>query len=132
MTQEIIVTVEDPSNEIVVTVEESPVEVDVVVSEVGLPGPKGDASTVPGPQGIPGPRGLPGTPGGTPEYEETYYFATPLTEWVIEHNQNNLYLSVLTFDQTGEQVHGAVSYVDSNTIKVDWYFAMSGHARVYE
>lgn len=135
MTQEIVVVVEELVEEIVVVVEDVIPDTQVVISEVGLIGPQG-LQGLPGNQGPPGADstvpGPPGVDGNGTEYSQTFYFATPLTTWEINHNQNNDYLSVLTFDATGTPVHGNVRYIDPNNIVIDWYFAMSGSARIYE
>lgn len=120
MTQEIVVVVEDFST-----------DTQVILSEVGLTGPRGPVGSD-GPLGPVGPIGPAGPGGSAVEYEETFYFATPLNTWEINHGQNNNYLSVLTFDASGTKVNGNVRYVDPNNIAIDWYYAMSGSARIYE
>lgn len=83
-----------------------------------------------GPQGPQGIQGLPGAPGSGSFYAE-YSFASPSISWVIQHNKNSYGINVETLDPSGTPMIGTVSYPDSNTVQVDWYYPTSGSARLF-
>jgi hypothetical protein len=88
----------------------------------GPPGPPGG----PGPPGDPGPQGIPGEP--SPGFQQ--YFATPLLQWVINHNLDAAFPAVVTIDLYGVPYEGDVSWPDRNTVIVDWYQPFAGTARI--
>lgn len=109
----------------------------LVIAGSGPPGPAGSAGPE-GPVGPLGPLGPAGTQGPAGpvgpaghEYVGEFQFMVPATTWVITHNQGTYGLSVETFDLNGTRWEGSVRYVTPNSIEVDWYFAMSGLARVF-
>jgi hypothetical protein len=85
----------------------------------------------PGPQGVPGTPGAPGRDGAATEYYAEFQFITPLTTWVLEHNQHSYGLSVQTLDLNDNPFEGTVRYVSPDVIEVDWYYPMTGLARVF-
>lgn len=97
------------------------------VIEIVLPGPPGP----PGPQGGQGEQGeigaqgVPGPPGA--EFEQT--FAAPSIHWVVVHNLD-AYPVVTTIDLNGDEIVGAVTYPDRNTVVIDWLVPFSGTARL--
>lgn len=112
----------------------------LVINGSGPPGPTGLPGEMgpPGPLGSPGPLGPVGEPGamGPPgpaghEYVGEFQFMNPAYTWGIPHNQETYGLTVETFDLNGTRWEGSVRYVSPNLIEVDWYFAMSGLARVF-
>lgn len=129
------VIVETPNPPIVALLDAEP-DFLVITSDgpPGPPGPTGDLGPVgppgaTGAQGPEGPIGAPGVPGT--EYYGEFQFASPSSTWLITHNRATYGLSVETFDMNGELWEGAVRYLDPNTIEVDWYYPMSGLARVF-
>lgn len=58
-----------------------------------------------------------------------FQFSTPATTWTITHNLG-LYPSVTTVDSSGEVILGDVTYVDNDTITVDFGEAISGEAYI--
>lgn len=75
-------------------------------------------------------RGPAGSGGGGFEMSQT--FAIPTTTWTVVHGQGTRAISIKTFDNADNEIIGDVSYPDLNTIRVDFYFAQSGHAEVWE
>lgn len=97
----------------------------------GDKGEKGDKGD-PGAKGDKGDKGDPGAPGsGTGGFLMEASFASPSTQWVIEHNQGTFGVSVETFLPNGTPIEGNVLYPDANTVTIDWYYPTSGLARVF-
>lgn len=95
--------------------------------EIRVAGPAGPAGDI-GPQGDQGDIGVAGPPGPPgAEFEQT--FAVPTLHWVVVHNLN-AYPVVTTFDLNGDEIVGAVTYPDRNTVVIDWLVLFSGTARL--
>jgi hypothetical protein len=118
--------------------DDTPTSVDVIttapvieIASEGLPGAPGAPGSpgAPGPQGPAGPPGPPG--GGGTDIDEVFGFASPATEWVIQHNLNTYALVVETLDQNGDPIEGNPVPVDANTIIVYWYYPTAGTARIF-
>lgn len=77
-----------------------------------------------GPQGPAGPKGDPG-PSGSASY--VWDQAAPSASWLITHNLG-VYPSVTVVDSTDRVVEGAVNYIDSNNIRVDFNAPFTGQA----
>lgn len=73
-----------------------------------------------------GPEGPPGEGAES----KTFSFPTPSTMWVCEHEFNRLPVDVTTFDNNGDQIMGDVSYLNTNTVQISWYYPVSGTAMV--
>lgn len=58
-------------------------------------------------------------------------FTSPSATWSITHNLGQVAVVVVTEDGNGEDIIGEVTYVNENTVEVDWYFPMTGIARVF-
>lgn len=59
---------------------------------------------------------------------QTYvYNATASASWLIEHNLGR-YPAVTTVDSAGTEFKGTVTYIDINTLRVDFAFATGGKA----
>jgi hypothetical protein len=60
---------------------------------------------------------------------QTYVWNAPssTTSWLISHNLGR-YPSVTTVDSAGTEFKGTVSYIDINTLRVDFAFATGGKA----
>lgn len=87
-----------------------------------------------GPQGPPGPQGVPGPPGSGSGGSGTnllFSFVSPLNVWDIAHGQDTYALVVETFDNNDDLMEAEVDYVDSNNIRVTWYYPTTGYARVF-
>ncbi len=100
------------------------------VIEVIQDGPAGNA----GPQGEQGPAGGQGPMGpaglGAGVVLE-YQFASPATTWQLQHNLNTYGLAVECFDMQDNPYEATIRYVSPDLIEVDWYYPMSGLARVF-
>lgn len=83
-----------------------------------------------GPPGSTGPQGPPGKDGAGTYYEE-FSFATPSTTWLITHGLNSYAVNVETVDTSGQSLEGTVTFLDLNTVEVDWYYPTAGAARVF-
>lgn len=129
------IVVEAATTELVATLDGEPEFLVIAGSgppgPTGVPGPEGPVGPLGplGPVGVQGPAGPVGPAGH--EYVGEFQFMVPATTWVIAHNQGTYGLSVETFDLNGTRWEGSVRYVSPNSIEVDWYFAMSGLARVF-
>lgn len=62
---------------------------------------------------------------------ETYIFnqMVPSTAWTITHNKQK-YPSVDIVDSAGTVVHGSITYLDENTVLVEFSFPFSGKAYI--
>lgn len=60
----------------------------------------------------------------------TFYFATATKQWLINHNLGDPAPNVVLKDNAGNTVIGDVTYIDANTLRVDWYFDTNGSAIV--
>lgn len=97
------------------------------VIEIRASGPSGPPGPV-GPQGTQGNAGVQGPPGPPgAEFEQT--FAVPSLHWVVVHNLD-AYPIVTTFDLNGDEIVGAVTYPDRNTVVIDWLVLFAGTARL--
>lgn len=77
-------------------------------------------------------RNLPDPPlGPGARYFNTFSFAAPQAEWIIQHNQNSYGFVVETFDLFGEPIEGTVQYDDPNTIRIEWYYPTAGEVRLF-
>ena len=70
------------------------------------------------------------TLGQTKEITQTYVFTqlSPLSEWIVPHNLNK-FPSITVVDSAGSEVVGDYTYIDSNTIRIQFSESFSG--RVY-
>lgn len=86
-------------------------------TEVQVPG-------IQGPQGEPGPPGPVGPPGG-----DTYIFEAPSATflWHIVHNLGR-FPSVTVVDTADNEIEGGVTYVDDNTVDIEFTYAQAGTA----
>lgn len=116
-----VVTGHDPAAVQVITAPAAIIEApaaDVDVVQIVTAGPRG-------PQGDIGPQGPPGF--STPVFEQR--FISPETVWVIVHNLGD-YPIVTTYDLSGDELTGDVSYVDLNTVTVTFALPFAGIARL--
>lgn len=98
----------------------------VVVQGEGFVGP-------PGPNGATGPTGPQGPTGPAGEGLRSllFTFASPATTWTVVHNLGTRVIEVNTFELDGvTEKEGAVSYLDINTVVIDWYYAEAGLVRL--
>lgn len=89
------------------------------VLEVGAVGVKGDK----GDKGDPGIQGPPGS--GTWNY--IHEQMVPANPWTIVHNLDG-YPNVTVVDSSQREVEGDVTYIDVNTITIDFVGAFAGRA----
>lgn len=78
-----------------------------------------------GPTGATGAQGVPGPVGDT----YTHVQSEPASIWTVQHNLN-LYPNITVVDSADTVVEGDVTYLDSNTIRVEFVGAFSGRAYV--
>lgn len=95
---------------------------------VGATGPPGADGTdgvdgVDGADGAPGPPGPPGPPAPNYIHEQGVAAAS----WAINHNLSR-YPQVTVVDTAGSQVEGSVTYLDADTIQIDFSAPFSGRA----
>ena len=123
--EELLSTVEIDDGKATVTV--TPTTVSVEVAADGPQGPTGaqgpTGST--GPTGPQGPQGEQGPPGADLTYTHTQ--STPSAAWTINHNLGE-FLNISVVDSSGNQVEGAVTFQDANTIQIAFAGAFSGKA----
>lgn len=93
----------------------------LAVAEQGPPGPSGAA----GAQGQTGPQGIPGTAGSDLNYTHTQL--TPSASWTVTHNLGKR-PAVAVVDSAGSSVVGEVTYLDDNTVQLDFSGAFAGIA----
>lgn len=98
----------------------------------GVPGPEGPEGPA-GPMGPEGPEGPQGEPGqaGPGAIEYTQYFASPMTVWLVQHNLGSKTLNVQAFTSDDELLESDVEFVDENTVRIEWYYPLSGYVRVF-
>lgn len=75
--------------------------------------------------GIEGPQGPRGVPGGSFNYTHTQ--GVPASTWTIEHNLGD-FPNVTIVDSANTQVEGDVTYIDADTVQVEFQSAFSGKA----
>ena len=83
-----------------------------------------------GPQGLQGPQGAPGTVTGGLTIEAvsyTYVQHIPATIWTINHPLPYT-PTIIVVDSAGTQVEGDITYVSTNTIRIDFAAAFAGTA----
>lgn len=82
----------------------------------------------PGPQGIQGPQGPIGPP-GSGGVITTFVFtqSSASASWLIVHNLGQ-YPSVTVVDSAGTLVDGDITYLDANTVRIDFSAAFGGKA----
>lgn len=125
-----LVAVEEPILSTIEIVDEGTVtvteEVLALVSEAAQ-GPQG----IQGPQGAPGAQGLPGANGtnGANGNGFTFHFdqALPSSTWTIQHNLNK-HPSVAVVDSAGSLVYGELTYIDTNSLRIEFSSSFSGTA----
>lgn len=114
------------------------IEVDVVVTEVEVdlttPGPQGPPGTPgspgeQGPQGPQGPKGDQGDPGAPGSAPQAYVHEqmTPSVTWTVVHNLG-YHPNLTVVDSGGTEVIGSVTYIDINTVQLDFDSAFGGKA----
>lgn len=74
--------------------------------------------------------GADGTTDGYADAVATFTFAVAAKTWQLPHNLHDPAPTVVLKDTSGAVVVGDITYVDNNTIKVDWYFPVAGSATV--
>lgn len=129
----IIVEIDPPDAEVVnVAASSSTTEVDVTATtnegSPGPPGPEGDPGPEgpEGPTGPTGPQGPPGSPGSSAGY--THEQASASASWLITHNLGYHPGGVTVVDSGGTEWVGVVSYVDVNTLQIDFDVPFGGTA----
>lgn len=87
--------------------------------------------TFQGPEGSEGPEGPQGPPGtsAVPE-SRVFNFSTPLTVWECNHGLDSSPVDVITLSAEGVEIHGDVEFVNPNVVRVHWYYATAGSARI--
>ena len=71
----------------------------------------------------------PGSGGGVTKM--TFNFASPLTEWVLNHDLGTTTVEVNCYDLTGTiEYDPEIEITDANTVTVKWYYATAGIARI--
>lgn len=68
--------------------------------------------------------------GGGGESGITFNFATAVDPWVMVHNFGVNQVLVQAYDPEGNAIDGDVTYVDENTVQIDWFAPVSGSCRV--
>lgn len=63
-------------------------------------------------------------------FDQTYNFTTSSKTWIVTHNRNTTSLRVDTFDSNGDPVEGDVSYPTPQTVRIDWWYFMTGSVRL--
>lgn len=76
-------------------------------------------------QGPAGPKGDSGNAGADAHYPHSQ--PTPADVWTIAHGLNK-FPSVTVFDSAGDEVEGAISYPNANTVVLTFSAAFSGTA----
>ncbi|MER5649593.1 hypothetical protein [Streptosporangium sp. NPDC002524] len=101
----------------------------VQVGVRGFQGPAGPAGTpgTPGSPGAPGSPGPPGPEGGA--YQQDITIATASTVWQVTHTLARD-PRVTCFDSVGDVVQGDVTYPTATTVRVTWWFPISGVLRL--
>lgn len=65
--------------------------------------------------------------GLSPDKSFIYNQLTPSSIWLITHNLDK-YPSVSVVDSAGTEVYGSVTYIDTNTLRIDFSSEFSGKA----
>ena len=68
--------------------------------------------------------------GGGGESGVTFSFAIAADPWVMVHNFGVNQVLVQAYDTDGDSIDGDVTYVDENTVQIDWYAPVAGTCRV--
>lgn len=95
-------------------------QVTITEGAQGAAGPAGP----PGPQG---PQGPPGSGGGGGGGTFTWDQATPSVLWTVVHNLG-FFPNVTVVDSAKSTVVGHVTYIDSNTLQIEFTAAFAGQA----
>lgn len=95
---------------------------ELVEVELGVPGPPGPPGAD-GADGATGPQGDPGLSGANYVHQQM----VPSATWNITHNLNR-FPSVTVVDSAGSVVIGAVTYVSSDVVSIEFSAAFSGNA----
>lgn len=98
-------------------------EVTLQISDVGIQGPAGATSTVPGPTGPQGPQG---TPGSAPQ-AYTHNQGTPAALWTVVHNLG-YFPNVSVVDSADTVVEGSVVYLSVNSLTIEFTASFGGKA----
>lgn len=61
---------------------------------------------------------------------KTFSFTTPSQVWVCDHNFDRRAVQVVTYDASGVEILGDVSYETANRVVVNWYFPTTGTAQI--
>jgi hypothetical protein len=69
--------------------------------------------------------------GGGSGYVHEQNFVTAANTWTVVHGQGTKGLDVRTYNDIGIEIIGDITYLDSNTVEVDFYYPRSGYARVW-
>lgn len=132
---EVTITGDDETSVVEVFLDDAEESIEVIVSdpentevvEVEIPGLDGPQGPV-GPQGAVGPRGPAGLDSS---FSYIFNFASPVNTWLINHDLNTFAINVELFDAGGMEWKAAIRYLDENNVQVDWYYPMSGFARIF-
>lgn len=73
-------------------------------------------------------------PGPEPEdpYDQVFNFAVASVQWDCVHNQAPLVPNVEIYDSSGYPVEADVYYLNANTVRILFYFPMTGYARLHD
>ena len=125
-------TVDLDTREVNIAQENVEIDIDWPESDIslGMPGATGPEGPI-GPQGVMGPQGPQGPPGTAELISQKFTFATPLYDWIINHNRNSRAIEVNCFDLAEQiQYDPDVEYTNLNQITIHWYNPMAGVAIV--
>lgn len=119
-----VIVVQEPLIETVTIADEVQVLESVIAEtvEIGVRGSKGDK----GDQGDQGPQGPQGVP-GSGDFSYVHDQMIPSATWTIVHGLNG-YPNITVVDSSGREVVGEVTYVDANTISVQFASSFGGKA----
>lgn len=118
------VALEIPSQNSSLLIQEPPTIRLTEIYQSGLPGAQGEPGLPgdTGPQGEPGP---PGPPGADLQYTHTQLLASAF--WTITHNLNK-HPSVTVVDSGDTVVVGNITYIDNNTLTIQFSATFGGKA----
>lgn len=59
-----------------------------------------------------------------------FEFPVAVDTWTMNHGQGRVGLRVVAVDDVGDELVGDVTYVDDNTVRIQWAFPIAGVCRI--
>lgn len=61
---------------------------------------------------------------------QVFEFSSPQAVWVCEHNFDRRAVQVVTYDGSGDEIFGDVSYLSNQVVEIRWYSPTAGTAQI--